>query len=188
MKKILQILLLTALMAPLSAAFGQLYYTTAGHIRFFSSAPLEDIEAHNRSVSSFIDLKSGKVVAKVPIRKFDFPNDLMEEHFNERFLHSDRYPNAEFRGKLVNRADIDPQASTPQKAVIEGQLTIHGVTKPYRIQGTLQREGDGYRARARFKVRLADHHIEIPAIVSQKIAEEVDVFVDFHYKPFKKKK
>ncbi len=176
------------LMGGVRTASAQVYYTLSGHIRFFSDAPLEDIEAVNDFVSSFIDLKRGKVVAKVPIRKFDFPNDLMEEHFNERFLHSDRYPNAEFRGVVKGLSKIDLAADTPQKVMVEGKLTLHGVTKPYRFAGTIRRiKAGGYRAKGRFRIRLSDHNIRIPAIVSKKIAEEVDVFVDFTYKPYQRK-
>ncbi len=186
--KLLHFLALMAATAAAVTVQAQLYYTTSGHIRFYSDAPLEDIEAHNRAVSSFIDLRSGKVVAKVPIRKFDFPNDLMEEHFNERYMHSDQYPNAQLRGKIVNLSEIDLESTEPQKVIIEGDLTIHGITKKYRIEGTLQKKGEGYRAKAQFKVRVKDHGITIPKLMAQKIAEVVDVFVDFDYQPYKKRK
>ncbi len=171
-----------------SLGYAQIYYTTTGKVRFYSDAPLEDIEAINSAVSSFVDLRSGKVVAKVPIRKFDFPNDLMEEHFNERYLHSDRYPNAQLRGQIINLSDIDLTANTPQPVIIEGNLTIHGITRKYRIEGTLSKHDNGYRAQAQFKVNVKAHDISIPKLMAQKIAEVVDVYVDFEYAPFHKRK
>ncbi|WP_187262972.1 YceI family protein [Pontibacter beigongshangensis] len=184
MKKLLLLFLLTGpgLYLPLVAQ--ERYFTKTGHISFFSKAPLEDIVAHNREVVSLVDFKTGEMVFTVPMRAFQFRKSLMQQHFNENYIESDKYPKAYFRGKVNNIAAVNLAADNTYKVLVEGTLTIHGVAKPIRTEGTFQVKGGQVTGRSTFTVAPADYDITIPLLVREHIAKTIDITVDMLYKPF----
>ena len=115
---------------------GQNYVTKNGHIKFYSETPIETIEAHNYAVNSALNPNSGDFVFKVLIKSFEFEKALMQEHFNENYMESDKYPNAMFKGMVINAGDIDFTKEGTYEAMVKGDLTIHGVTKPVEEKGT----------------------------------------------------
>lgn len=176
MKKIVFLLAIAALMANVTVA--QRYITKNGHIKFFSSTPVEDIEAHNRSVQMALDSKTGDVVFKVLMKSFQFEKALMQEHFNENYVESNKFPNSTFQGKVTNIGDVDFSTAGSYDAQVEGTLTIHGVSNTISEPGTIKVKADGVHAGAVFKVSPADYDIEIPAPVRKNIAKEIEVTVD----------
>ena len=103
----------------------------------------------------------------------------MQEHFNENYLESDKYPSAEFKGNIKGTVDPSKDGTYPVK--VQGDLTIHGVTKNYKVDGVFSVEHGILSAKSTFKVKLADHDIKIPSIVITHIAEIVDVTVAVNY-------
>jgi polyisoprenoid-binding protein YceI len=159
-------------------AFGQKYMTKNGHIMFHSETPIETIEAHNRQVNSALDLETGDFVFRVLMKSFEFEKALMQEHFNENFVESDRFPNATFNGKVVNIAEMDFPSTEEFVAEVEGDLTIHGVTRKIREKGTLTTDGQTITGFSTFIVRPADYDIKIPRAVMNNIAEEIEVTIN----------
>jgi len=161
----------------------QKYIDKAGSVKFFSTAPLEDIEAKSTQVSSVIDASTQDLVALVMMRSFVFPNSLMQEHFNENYIESELYPKATFKGKLT---DFDKLAKTPgllQKVKVSGEMNMHGVTRPFETVAEITWLDDkSFKGHAVFKIKLADYNIEIPTMVFQNIAEIVDVTLDLNFK------
>lgn len=159
------------------------YMTRSGQVSFFSRTPLENIEAVNNEVSSMINTETGDIVFAVLIKGFHFEKALMEEHFNENYLESDKLPKSTFQGKITNLTDIpfDKEGSFP--ALVEGDLTIHGVKRHITSSGTIAVSGGKILINAAFKVRLADFKVERPSLVANKIAEIVDVSLRCHYDP-----
>lgn len=147
---------------------------------FFSSAPMEDIEAKTDKGVSAINMKTGAVYFKVPVNTFQFKKKLMQEHFNENYLETDKYPYAEFKGKMV-----DPPANLNQDGThdvtVEGVLSIHGVNKTYREKGTITVQNGQVTSSSKFNVKLVDHKIKIPTLVIKNIAEVVEVTVKATY-------
>lgn len=162
-------------------AEGQRYRLSSSHISFYSSAPLEDIEAHNEQAQSIFDIKTGEIAFIVPIKGFQFRKSLMQEHFNENFMESHKYPDAQFEGKLTG---FQADASDTQKVTAEGKLTIHGVTHHVEVPGKVTVGNPQIKMNAEFPVKVADYNIEIPRIVFYNIAEVVDVTVNFTYEPY----
>ena len=101
-----------------SSLFAQKFMTKTGHISFFSKAPLENIEANNTQVSSILDASTGDIVFSMLMKSFNFQKALMQEHFNEKFIESDKYPKAEFKGKIANLSSIDFKKEGPQNAEV----------------------------------------------------------------------
>jgi hypothetical protein len=169
------------------AAYSQdLYATQKGIISFYSEAPIENIEAKNKDVSAVLNTKTGKVLFKVMIRKFRFPNGTMEEHFNENYLESEKYPTSDFSGVINEAAKIDFTKNGIHNVTVEGDLTLHGVKKRLSVKGTLEVKDGKIYSKSKFPIRLSDYNIEIPKLVIKNIAEVVDVTVDMVYEPYKK--
>lgn len=154
-----------------------------GEISFFSSAPLEDITAHTQKAVSVLDLETGRVTVTVPINSFVFKRRLMQEHFNENYMESERYPFAKFSGKIMD--PVDWSIAGAYQVAVKGMMEVHGVAKEYTTRVNLQVSAAQIQAQTTFPIRLADHHITIPRIVRKNIAEVVEVNASLTYLPEK---
>jgi hypothetical protein len=162
-----------------------LYLTQNGHIKFFSEAPLENIEAHNRKVSSVLNIETGKIGFKLLIKNFQFANSLMQEHFNENYMESEKYPYSEFSGEILELANKKLDVSKPgvYEVTVAGELTIHGVKKKIQQKGTLETQPNKIIAKAKFPIRVADYNIKVPNMYIKNIAEVVEVTLEATYLP-----
>lgn len=161
------------------------FFTTNGVAEFFSEAPLENIEARNEKVQSIIDISKGDVVISIPINGFVFEKSLMQEHFNENYMESEKYPKAEFQGIFTSATPIKATKNGTYEVEVKGNLTIHGVSKPLTAKGIIKVDKNTLTATTTFLVKVADHKIEIPRLAFKNIAEEVKVTVEMKYLPFK---
>jgi hypothetical protein len=157
--------------------------TTKGEIAFYSSAPLEDIDAKNKRVISMLNTQSLEILVRVPINQFEFQNKLMQEHFNEKYLESERYPYATFKGKM--NAGIDFSKDGVYDVSVVGVLNLHGVDQKRTLTGKISISKSGIKLDTRFNITLADHKIDIPKLVFNKIAERIAVHATLNYLPFK---
>ncbi len=160
------------------------YISKNGKASFFSEALLEDIEAHSEEAQSIIDLSTKKVVVKIPISSFHFEKSLMEEHFNENYMETEKYPFALFEGVYSSTSPINAGSDGTYQVEVTGKLTIHGVTKEIKTNGTIELKDGKLRSKTVFPVRLEDHNIKIPKIVFKNIAEVVEVSIDMLYNKF----
>lgn len=152
--------------------------TKNGSIRFYSETPVEKIEATNTQVNSALDLSTGDFVFKVLIKGFEFKKALMQEHFNENYMESDKFPNATFIGKITNLKDINFSKDGSYAAIVDGNLSIHGVTSKVSEKGTIEVKGGKINTKSVFKVKPKDFNITIPGAVVANIADYIQVFVD----------
>lgn len=155
----------------------QKYMTKNGTIKFSSETPIEKIEGLNRQVNSALDFSNGNFVFKVLIRGFEFKKALMQEHFNENYLESGKFPNSTFNGKIKNIKDVNLAKDAVYKVVAEGDLTMHGITNKIKVNGTLQVKGGKVIGKATFNVAPKDYNIAIPKAVIKNIAEAIQVDV-----------
>ena len=160
-----------------TAAILQRYTTASGQTTFFSTAPLEDIEALNSRVAAIFDLNTGQLAFSMLMKDFQFKNSLMQEHFNENYAESEKYPRARFTGTLVTMPTEDQLRSGPQPVYVQGLLTIHNVKRKVRVPGTLQLRGNDLVVTSKFSVAPADYKIKIPALVRNNIAKSIDISV-----------
>jgi polyisoprenoid-binding protein YceI len=156
----------------------QKYMTRTGQVSFFSHTPLENIDAVNNEVSAVIDSKTGNVVFQVPIKSFKFVRALMEEHFNENYMESDKYPRADFSGKITNLSAINFSGNGNYNVTVAGKLTMHGVTRDVNIPAVIAIKGKDITGQAKFAVVPGDYNIKIPSLVESKIAKEISVTVN----------
>ena len=174
-------IVLLAILIVSQAVTAQKYISKNGHIWFYASTPVENIEAHNNQAVSILNPEDGTLQFSLLVKSFEFKVALMQEHFNENYMESDKIPKAGFTGKLSNLSQINFKKNGSYPVVVTGDLTIHGVTKPVTTRGTLIVSGNLVNAKAKFIVMPKDYNIEIPAVVENKIAKEVEVNVDVTY-------
>jgi polyisoprenoid-binding protein YceI len=146
----------------------QQYLTKEAEISFFSKAPIEDISAKNNKVSGVYDAETKQLVFQLNISDFIFPKSLMQEHFNENYLESDKFPKASFLG------DVD---DINEELIATGILKIHGESNEVEVKGSLVKRNDSVMISATFTIQLKDYDIKIPKIVMYNIAEEIEVTI-----------
>lgn len=171
MKKISLILVLS--LSSISLFAQHHYVTTKGTVTFFSDAPLEDIQADNVKTAGILDAVKNEIAVQMKITDFEFPNKLMQEHFNENYMESEKYPTSVFKGKIKEEVNVVEAGS--YQVHVDGTLTIHGVTQKVQVSGTIVSDGKQLKLDFKFPVKLEDYKIEIPTIVFTKISEIVQV-------------
>ena len=154
----------------------QQFMTRAGEVHFFSETPVEDIEAKNAQMSGLLDASNGGFAFQVQMRAFHFEKALMEEHFNENYVESEKYPKATFQGTIKGWKNAWNDGD-PHEVVAKGSFDFHGVKQDRDIPGTLTWNGKGWEIETRFPVALEDHQIEVPAVVRDNIAPVIEVDV-----------
>jgi len=162
------------------SVYGQKFMSEHGFIKFYSQATIEDITALNEKATALFDAGAGSIAFVVPINQFVFAKALMQEHFNEKYLESDRYPKSTFQGRVIG---YNPEVATEQTVTTQGKLTIHGVTRDVSIPGKIVRSEKGLSMTAKFMVELNEYKIEIPRLMWQNIAERVEVTLEFSFRP-----
>jgi polyisoprenoid-binding protein YceI len=167
-------------------AYSQRYFTRTGFVNFFSEAPLENIEAQNNQATCIVDIESGEVVSRVLMNAFQFEKALMQEHFNENYVESDKYPQASFKAQIKNLETLDFESKSKQEVILEGELTIKDVTKKVTIAGEFYIDEDIFYVSSSFIIEPADYNINIPRAVRNNIAKEIEVSLVFKLEEFKR--
>ncbi|MFM2369946.1 MAG: hypothetical protein RL619_2263 [Bacteroidota bacterium] len=159
--------------------FSQKMITRSGEIKFEASMPaFEEIAATNNTTSCILDEATGDFVALALIKSFKFKVPLMEEHFNENYMESSKFPKSTFKGKILN-FDAKKLSATKSTYDLEGDLTIHGVTKKIKTKINLVLSGAKITATSTILIKPQDYDIEIPSLVKGKIADNVKVSINF---------
>ncbi|WP_347174808.1 YceI family protein [Polaribacter uvawellassae] len=159
------------------------FLTKNGTVTFFSSAAMEDIKADNNQVLSIIDTSNGKMAISILMKSFMFKKALMQEHFNENYVESDKYPKAIFKGDILNFDSINVSDT---KAEVKGVITIHGISKEITIPASFTKTSESILVKGEFYLKVADFNIEIPAVVVKNIAKKIKVSFEFNHTPYKK--
>ena len=157
-------LLLTALLVSSNFLSAQQYLTREARLDFDAGSPLEDIEAFTESGSAVYDANTGKIGVQVLMTSFQFKRALMQEHFNENYVESEKFPKASFKG-LYSEGNVS------------GGLTIHGVTKEIKVPARLDQENGNFVLVTSFDITLADYDVKIPSAVANKISKKASIQV-----------
>jgi len=161
------------------SANAQKYITKTGSVKFEASVPsFEEVAAENKSTSAVLETATGDFAALTLMKGFRFKLALMEEHFNENYVESDKYPKASFKGKIEG-FDASKVTTAEKAFTITGELTLHGKTKKVSSTAKISKSGASYKITGSFMVKPEDFAIEIPKIVSKKVAN--DIAVDYNF-------
>jgi polyisoprenoid-binding protein YceI len=160
-------------------ASSQKLITRSGEIKFEASMPaFEEVAAKNNSASCILDTSNGDFVALALVKAFKFKVPLMEEHFNENYIESSQFPKSTFKGKILG-FDKSKLTSTKMSYDLEGDLTLHGVTKKIKVKAFLVMNAGKVSVFSNFSVKPLDYGIKIPNLVKSKVAEEVKIAFNF---------
>ena len=165
--------------------WGQLYSTQNGETSFFSETPVESISANNKTVGAFINTSTKEIAISMKMSAFDFPNKLMQEHFNENYMESAKFPVSTFTGKILEAIDFTKNGT--YEVTAQGQLTVHGVAQPRDLKGKLIIDNQKIYLTSNFEVKLVNHKIDVPKLVFVKIAEIISVKSKYTFTPYVKK-
>jgi polyisoprenoid-binding protein YceI len=149
-------------------------------VSFFSHASIEDIAAKTDKATSIFNPSTNEIVFVIPIKEFEFEKSLMKEHFNEKYMETEKFSKSTFQGKITG---YQQTVSSEQESHAVGKLTIHGVTKEVDMTGTVQNIEGKVVMKSKFMIKLDDYKIKIPTLLWKNIAEQVEVTIEFTYKP-----
>ncbi|GAA4315766.1 hypothetical protein GCM10023149_12510 [Mucilaginibacter gynuensis] len=162
----------------------EIYVCKNAKISLYSEAPLENIDASSAKAVSVFNATTGDLSFSLPIRSLQFQKALMQEHFNENYMESDKYPNATFKGKVSQK--ISGTQDGTFAVNVTGVLEVHGVKQNRTIPGKITVSKGVVSLSSEFMVLCKDHNIEIPQIVFKKIAESIQIKVAATYEAYKK--
>jgi polyisoprenoid-binding protein YceI len=172
------LLMLLAALFVFSHAGAQVYSTSSGTIKFFSKTTAENIDATNNQVKAALDAKSGNLEFALSINSFLFKKALMQKHFQENYMESEKFPKSTFKGSITDNAAVKYGTDGTYPVSVKGKLTMHGVTKDVVVPGKLAISGNKAVLSGDFNVLLEDYNIKIPANNSSQIAKSIKVSVE----------
>ncbi len=158
------------------------YFTKTGSISFQAGTALEDIDGANKAATSVFDAGSGQLEFSLLVKGFEFKSALMQAHFNENYMESDKYPKSVFKGKIVNISTVNFKKPGEYPVTVKGTLEIHGVSKDVETTGMFKVLSDEtVTSSATFSVILDDYKIAIPGLVKDKISKTAKINVYCSY-------
>lgn len=146
----------------------------------------EAIAGKHKSVIALLDTKAGSVQFSLLLKGFLFEKALMEEHFNENYVESDKYPKSEFKGDILDNGKVNYAQDGVYNVKVKGNFSLHGITKEIEVAGKVIIKNGMPRLVSSFPVALKDHNIKIPQLVGDKVADVAKVDVDCTLEPLKK--
>lgn len=152
-------------------------------VNFNADGPLEKIEAKNGQGASVMDTKTGNLEFMVSMKAFEFEKALMQEHFNENYVESDKYPKAVFKGAIQDISKVNFKADGVYPVQLKGNMTLHGVTNEMLADGTIEVKGGKVTGKSKFTLKCSDYKIEIPSLVKDKVSNVVTIVVSAPYQP-----
>lgn len=161
-----------------SHLYGQKYYTKTGDLKFEASAEaFEPVAAQHNETTAILETNTGQLAVLALVRGFHFRNALMEEHFNENYIESDKFPKASFSGIIE---DFHSSVLKENKSfTLRGELSLRGKSKEVVTKAILKQEGSDIHLMTTFIVSPQDFDIDIPKVVRNKIAEEITITATF---------
>lgn len=180
MKKIAVFLITVCLL--LVKAEGQIYMADSCRVTFFSAATIEDIKAANTSSIPVMSTATGDIQISISNDQFIFRKKLMQEHFNEDYMESDKYPNTIFKGKVNEKVDYTKDGVN--NVTVTGVMDMHGVQKTITIPGTITVKNGIIFLAAKFDVKPSDYNIKVPMVIGSNIAQKIAVSFNATMKPY----
>ncbi|AXY78714.1 YceI family protein [Paraflavitalea soli] len=162
------------------------FFTKSGRISFVSKGNVETIAAKHKGITCVLDTKTGAVQFAVLMKGFEFAKALMQEHFNENYVESDKYPKADFKGTIVNNPEVNYTKDGTYAAKVKGTLTLHGVSKEIETAGKVTVKDGKPQLNTELTILLSDYAIKIPAIVKENISNTVVITVDCALEPLQR--
>ncbi|HTA61415.1 MAG TPA: YceI family protein [Bacteroidia bacterium] len=162
----------------------QIYMGKSCVTHFFSKTSMKDIEASSNTAKPVLDAASGSFQMRIQNTSFKFESSFMQEHFNENYMESEKFPFSTFKGKINEKVDYTKDGEN--KVTCTGTMDMHGITQQITMPGTLTVKGKEISIVSKFKIKPADYKIKVPSLYVKEIAEEIDVDINTVMEPYKK--
>jgi len=172
--------LLFVLVGFVFSAFSQKYITKSGKIDILSKSTFLTIDGKNKKVACILDTKTGDIVASTLILSFEFKEALLQEHFNENYMESKKFPKSTFSGKISDLTKVDFTKNGTYNVKYEGKLTMHGVTNPISYPAIIVVSAKGINVKTDFKVSLAGYKIKVEQSYKDRINDDIQLKIDFN--------
>jgi len=176
-----KIIFLFVCLFAISSTYGQKYFSKNAMVRFHSDSPIEKIEGTSSSGATVIDAVSGKIEFSALNNSFVFEKALMQEHFNENYMESTKFPKTVFKGIINEISTVKFTVPGTYKFTVTGEMSIHGITKTISTPAELVVDAKGVHGFTKFKVKCSDYNIVIPSVVKDNISNEVDITIKVDY-------
>lgn len=177
MKKLL--LIIGVLVFFTGTSYSQRYYCNNGQISFFQETPIENIEGKSNTLISIIDKQKNEIAYKVKMTSFIFDKALMQDHFNENYVESEKFPFATYQGEI--NENIDWSVNGTYNISSTGILTMHGISKTITEKGSITINGDKIKIVNNFKIKFTDFNVEIPKLLISQLTDVVDIKIETNY-------
>lgn len=158
-------------------------FTKNGTISFSAGTAVEDIDGVNKSVMSVVDIATGQIEFAALMKGFEFKRALMQDHFNENYVESEKFPKAVFKGQVVDIASVKFSQDGTYPVKVKGTLEMHGVKKEIEVTASFMVKSGAITGTCDFTVLMADYNIAIPGAVADKISPTVKIHTLCAYKP-----
>ena len=175
------VLIFAALLIINCTASAQTYMTKNGKISFFSKTDIENIDAVNNQTMSVLNTQNGEIVFSLMVNGFLFKKALMQEHFNENYMESGKYPKATFKGTITDLSKVNFKKDGTYNVSVTGDLTMHNVTNKVTVPAVIQVKAGKLSAAATFNAKLDDYKISVPKVVENNISKTIEVKIDCNY-------
>ncbi|MFT6851075.1 MAG: polyisoprenoid-binding protein YceI [Sphingobacteriales bacterium] len=174
-------LLLSLTFWALAASSQTVFFTKLGEVSFFSAAPLENIDGKTDKAVILFNGKENEIIVNIQVKSFYFQNSLMREHFNEKYMETERYPIAEFKGEFTEPIDLTKPGT--YEVSVKGKLSLHGKTESRIVTGKITISDTDIFLESAFDIHLKDHNVDIPSMLTKNIAEVVQVKIKGYLSP-----
>jgi polyisoprenoid-binding protein YceI len=154
------------------------YSTKAGAAYFDAGTGVEDITAINKLTTVIMDPSTGKMNFLLNIKGFEFKSQLMQDHFNENYMESDKFPTSSFKGTISNISKVNFAKDGSYPVTVTGTLEIHGVKNEVSTTGTIKIKGETVEANSEFNIQLEDYKIPVPSVVGEKLSKTVKIKIN----------
>lgn len=179
-----KVFLVTAAIVVANMTQAQIYMGKTCITHFFSKTSMKDIEASSNTAKPVLDAASGSFQMRIQNTSFKFESSFMQEHFNENYMESEKFPFSTFKGKINEKIDYNKDGE--YKVTCTGTMEMHGTPQQVTMPGTLTVKGKEVTIISKFKIKPADYKIKVPSLYVKEIAEEIDVDINTVMEPYKK--
>ena len=151
----------------------QTYSAKEIYVHFFSSAPIADIEAITNTATTTLNIEKKEVEIELKVSNFKFKKALMQAHFNEKYIESEKYPNSTFKGKFKEVINLEKDGVYTIN--LEGRFSIHGIERAKTLNCVITVKDHKITFQTAFKLLSADYKIKAPDVLYRKVGQEVSV-------------
>lgn len=149
-----------------------------GYVEFLSRAPMLEFKGISNNLVGLIDLDENVVDFYVDLNTLDTGIRLRNRHMRESYLETNKFPFAEFTGKLNGEVNIGSREA--QQVSVTGKFNIHGVQRDITVGGTLLFDDNQVTLSATWEVKLEDYNIDRPRVIFYELSDTQVVTININ--------